>query len=472
MEQQETNPQDISAAQETSRAGQTRFPANFVWGAATASYQIEGTWDEDGRSLSIWDTFSREPGNVLNGDTGDVADDHYHRWQEDIGLMKSLGIKAYRFSIAWPRVLPLGEGMVNAAGLDFYDRLVDGLLEAGIQPFVTLYHWDLPQALQDRGGWANRAIVEQFAGYTEAVAQRLGDRVKHWITLNEPYVFTYVGHYFGRHAPGLSSLPIANQAAHNALVAHGRAVSVIRSLWPDAQVGITLNLSLSYPASDLPADRMAARIADGHLNRWFLDPLYGRGYPADMLALYGEDAPAVEPGDMETIAAPTDFLGVNYYNNRFVRAVSADVSGLGHATLSGDELVQAGYELTEMGWPVMPDGLRELLVRLHREYRPPAIYITENGAAYADEVKDGAVHDARRVDYLREHLAAARRAISDGAPLRGYFVWSLMDNFEWALGYSKRFGVIYVNYETQERILKDSAKYYRRVVEANEVLEA
>lgn len=461
---------------EASRSALSRFPADFVWGAATASYQIEGAWNEDGKGDSIWDTFSHAPGNVVNGDTGDQADDHYHRYQQDVMLMQLLGLKAYRFSISWPRVLPEGEGQVSEPGLDFYDRLVDELLMSGIQPFVTLYHWDLPQALQDRGGWGNRAVIEQFAAYTEVVAQRLGDRVKHWITLNEPHVFAYAGHYGGRHAPGLRSLPLANQVAHNALVAHGRSVSLIRALWPDASAGITLNLSLPYPASDLPADRQAARIADGQLNRWFLDPVFGRGYPQDILAFYGDAAPRMEPGDMEVIAAPIDFLGVNYYNNRFVRAVSADVDGSGVAGLKPEELVEAGYEVTEMGWPVMPDGLRELLVRLQRDYHPRAIYITENGAAFADEVveEDGEhlVHDARRVEYLREHFAAARRAISEGVPLRGYFVWSFMDNFEWALGYGKRFGVVHVDYETQVRTPKDSALFLQRVIQHNGVPES
>jgi len=449
----------------------SRFPAGFVWGAATASYQIEGAWNEDGKSPSIWDTFSHTPGNILNNDTGDQADDHYHRWETDVDLMKTIGLQAYRFSISWPRVLPGGEGAVNQAGLDFYDRLVDRLLAAGIRPYVTLYHWDLPQVLQERGGWVNRAIVEQFAAFSEVVAQRLGDRVRHWITLNEPYVFTYGGYYGGWHAPGLKDLAAANQAAHHALVAHGRAVSVIRAQRPDAQVGITLNLSLAYPASDLPADHQAARIADGQLNRWFLDPIYGRGYPEDMLTFYGEAAPAIEPGDLETAAAATDFLGVNYYSNRFVRAVSADVDGLGVSGLKAEELVRAGYEVTEMGWPVMPDGLRELLVRLHRDYRMPAIYVTENGAAFADVVEgtgaDRRVRDERRVAYLREHFAAARRAISEGVPLRGYFVWSLMDNFEWTFGYSRRFGIVYVDFQTQERILKDSARYLQQVIAAN-----
>lgn len=311
------------------RSAQTRFPASFLWGAATASYQIEGAHNADGRGESIWDTFSHTPGNVINGDTGDVADDHYNRMSGDVAMMRQMGLQAYRFSIAWPRVLPDGEGKINPPGLDFYDRLVDALLGAGIRPCATLYHWDLPQALQDRGGWGNRAIIEQFASYTEAVAQRLGDRIKDWITLNEPHVFAYVGHFWGRHAPGLRSLPLANQVAHHALVSHGRAVSVIRALWSDANVGITLNLNLAYPASDLPADRQAARTADGQLVRWFLDPLYGRGYPADMLALYGDASPEVEPGDMEVIATPTDFLGINYYSNRFVRAVGVDVDPLG-----------------------------------------------------------------------------------------------------------------------------------------------
>jgi beta-glucosidase len=469
-ERSNPNSENQSVPNESVRGGQASFPAAFVWGAATASYQIEGAWDEDGKGPSIWDTFSQAEGNVLNNDTGNTANDHYHLWQNDVAMMKSIGLRAYRFSIAWPRVLPSGNGAVNQPGLDFYDRLVDGLLEAGIQPYVTLYHWDLPQALQDKGGWANRTIIENFACYTEVVAQRLGDRVKHWITLNEPHVFAYAGHYGGQHAPGISHLPTANQVAHNCLVAHGRAVSVIRALWPDAQAGITLNLSLAYPASGMPGDRLAARIADGQLNRWFLDPLYGRGYPQDMLTFYGDACPSVEAGDMEVIATPTDFLGVNYYSNRFSRSVSSDINGFGVGGLKPEELIEAGYEVTEMGWPVMPDGLREVLVMLHKEYRPHGIYVTENGAAFADEVEDGAVRDIRRVEYLREHFAAARRAISDGVPLRGYFVWSLMDNFEWAFGYGKRFGIVYVDYESQQRILKDSAKYLQRIIESNQVL--
>lgn len=460
------NPQNLTI----SSLNTSRFPAQFIWGAATASYQIEGAWNEDGKGPSIWDTFSHAPGNVSNGDTGDIADDHYHRWQEDIHMMKSMGLKAYRFSIAWSRIFPSGAGDVNSAGLDFYDRLVDGLLAAGITPYATLYHWDLPQALQDLGGWTNRAIIDQFASYTEAVADRLGDRVKHWITLNEPYVFTYLGYYFGMHAPGYRNLGDANQAAHNAMVAHGRAVSVLRALWPDAEVGITLNLCLSYPASDMPGDRLAARIADGQQNRWFLDPLYGRDYPEDLWTYYGDTVPEMEADDMEIISTPTDFLGINYYHNQFVRSVNTQTNGSGFASLSRDDLIAAGYELTEMDWPVMPDGLRELLVRVNKDYQPGAIYITENGAAFADQVEDGSVHDPRRVSYLREHLSSARRAISEGVPLRGYFAWSLMDNFEWALGYSKRFGIVYVDYQTQQRILKDSAHFYQKVIQANAVV--
>ena len=407
---------------------------------------------------------------MLNNDTGDIADDHFHHWQNDVEIMKAMGLKSYRFSVSWPRVLPQGHGKANEAGLAFYDRLVDALLEAGIRPFVTLYHWDLPAALQERGGWGNRSVVEWFACYTEAVAQRLGDRVKDWITLNEPHVFAYAGHYAGRHAPGIKDLGTANQVSHNALVAHGRAMNVIRALWPDAKAGITLNLSIPYPASDLPADRQAARMADGQLNRWFLDPLFGRGYPKDMLTFYGESIPVVEAGDMEMISSPLDFLGVNYYANRFVRAVSADVDAFGFSALKREELVEAGYEVTEMGWPIMPDGLRELLVGLQREYRPLAIYVTENGAAFNDVLEGEAVHDVDRVDYLHEHFAAARRAISDGVPLRGYFVWSLLDNFEWAHGYDKRFGLVYVDYETQKRILKDSANYLQKVIQSNEVI--
>jgi beta-glucosidase len=450
----------------------TIFPENFTWGAATASYQIEGAVNEAGRGLSIWDTFSHLPGTTANGDTGDVACDHYHRWQSDVKLMADLGMQSYRFSIAWSRVIPNGTGAVNEAGLDFYDQLVNGLLAANITPWVTLYHWDLPQALQDNGGWANRDTVNAFVAYSDLVVRRLGDRVKHWITHNEPWVVSFAGNYQGRHAPGIRDLPTALQVSHNLLLSHGLAVPVIRAASHEAQVGITLNFSPARPASAAPEDIAAAKLHDGYVNRWFLDPLYGHGYPADMVALYGAAMHDIGPKDLEQIAVPTDFLGANYYYPGIVRHVETDVNPLGFAPISSKELAAAGYELTEMGWPIVPDAFTNLLTRLHSDYNPGAIYITENGAAFDDQVENGTVHDAQRIAYLYGHLKAVKDAITAGVPVKGYFVWSLLDNFEWALGYGKRFGIVYIDYKTQARIPKASAEWYRRVIAAHAVVDA
>jgi beta-glucosidase len=448
-----------------------RFPEGFLWGTATAAYQIEGAAFQDGRGPSIWDTFSHTPGKTLNGETGDISCDHYNRWREDVKLIQELGLTAYRFSISWPRVLPQGAGQPNERGLDFYDRLVDELQAANITPFVTLYHWDLPQALQDRGGWANRDTVNAFASYADLVARRLGDRVGHWITHNEPWVAAFAGHYHGRHAPGIQDLRTALQVSHHLLLSHGRAVPALRDRRPDTRVGITLNLAPARPASPTLADRAAARLHDGYLNRWFLDPLFGRGYPADMLTFYGDEAPRATAEDLKAIAAPIDFLGVNYYSPGIVRAVSSEVEPLGFSVLSGADLAARGHEVTEMGWSVVPDGLAELLERVHRDYSPGAIYITENGAAFNDQVMNGVVNDWQRIAYLRRHLLAAHKAIASGVPLRGYFVWSLVDNFEWALGYGKRFGLIYVDYPTQARVPKASATWYRSVIAANAIAD-
>ncbi len=438
------------------------FPKGFVWGAATASYQIEGAWDEDGKGESIWDRFSHTPGKVDNGDTGDAACDHYHRWREDVALMREMGLKAYRFSISWPRVLPEGRGRVNPAGLDFYSRLVDGLLEAGIEPFVTLYHWDLPQRLQDEGGWPERTSAEAFAGYTEAVSRALGDRVKHWITLNEPWVSAFVGYRDGRHAPGHTNLHEALAAAHHLLLAHAQALAVLRGNCPGAALGITLNFTPQEPASPSRADRDAARWIDGYINRWFLDPLAGRGYPADMAQAFADPLEFVMPGDMETIAAPVDFLGINYYTRNIARSEAVGEEE------NAPRTVFRGDEITEMDWEVYPEGLYRLLGRLHFGYDFPAIYITENGAAFDDRPgPDGQVDDPARLAYLRRHLEKVRQAIEIGVPVRGYFAWSLMDNFEWAFGYSKRFGLVYVDYPTQRRILKSSAKWYGQVIREN-----
>ena len=442
----------------------TVFPDNFLWGAATSSYQIEGAWNEDGKGESIWDRFSHTPGKIVDGSTGDVACDHYHRWQEDLELMQSLGLQAYRFSIAWPRILPQGRGQVNQAGLDFYDRLVDGLLARNITPFVTLYHWDLPQALEDARGWPDRATAEAFVQYVEVVSARLGDRVKHWITHNEPWVAAFLGYGMGIHAPGARDFQQAAAAAHHLLLSHGWAVPVLRANSPEARVGITLNLTDVVPASPSPQDYHAARELDAFLNRWFLDPLYGRQYPADGMAWFEREHQVqphfVKAGDLETIATPIDFLGVNFYTRHVARGPA---EGNLPPTITTER-----SEFTEMGWEVAPRSLFRLLNRLHFDYQVPSIYITENGAAFADQLSaDGQVHDPRRVAYLRAHLQAAHDAIQCGVPLQGYFVWSLMDNFEWAFGYTKRFGIVYVDFETQQRIVKDSGLWYREVISRN-----
>ncbi|HYZ52544.1 MAG TPA: GH1 family beta-glucosidase [Streptosporangiaceae bacterium] len=438
------------------------LPADFIWGVATSAYQIEGAVTEDGRSPSIWDTFAHTPGKVARGDTGDVACDHYHRWPEDIGIMKQLGASAYRFSIAWPRVQPGGDGPVNAAGLAFYDRLVDALLDAGITPYPTLYHWDLPQALQDRGGWASRETAERFAAYASVVADRLGDRVTDWVTLNEPRCSAWIGHLEGRHAPGLTDIAIAVPAAYHLLLGHGLAAQAVRAAAPGARVGIVNVLSTCEPASDRDEDVEAAARFDGHVNRWWLDPIHGRGFPADMLKIYGVDLPE-RPGDLETIAAPLDWLGVNYYSPSVITDDPA-----GGPPQAKETAPAAGVPETMLHWEVRPDGLERVLVRLAREYAPRQVYVTENGSAWADTVApDGQVHDAERARYLEEHLAACGRAARRGVPLAGYFAWSLLDNFEWDYGYDARFGLVYVDYATQQRSVKDSGRRYASIIESH-----
>jgi beta-glucosidase len=443
----------------------TEFPKDFLWGSATSSYQIEGAWNEDGKSESNWDRFSHTPGHIIDRSTGDVAVDHYHRWREDVALMAELGLKAYRFSIAWPRVLPSGWGKVNPAGLSFYSRLVDELLSRGIQPLVTLYHWDHPQVLEDRGGWTGRTTAEAFAEYAEVVARQLGDRVKMWATLNEPWVSAFLGYMQGVHAPGHHDLGEAVAAAHHLLLAHGWAVSIIRRDSPASQVGIVLNMAPIVPASSSQADEQAARLSDASLNRMFADPLSGRGYPDELDERYTLPASLVQPGDMQVIKAPLDFVGINYYFRNIVRNHE-----IAEERNKPREVFPNG-EQTEMGWEVYPEGLYELLTRLKRDYDFPAYYITENGAAFADHIAaDGSVDDPRRLAYVKAHLEQAARAIAEGVPLRGYFVWSLMDNFEWAQGYTKRFGVVYVDYATQRRIPKSSARWFQRVIADNAVL--
>jgi beta-glucosidase len=435
------------------------FPPDFRWGAATSAYQIEGAVNEDGRGETIWDRFCEIPGKVRNGETGAVACDHYHRYREDVGLMHRLGLNAYRFSIAWSRVLPSGRGQVNAQGLDFYDRLVDELLEHDIQPFPTLYHWDLPQALEDEGGWPARGIVDAFLEYTEVVINRLGDRVKHWTTLNEPWVAAWPGYGLGVLAPGRTGDATALAAAHHMLLAHGRAVEVIRRVIPAAQVGIVLNLIPVYPNSDRDEDRNAARLSDGRDNRWFLDPIFRASYPADVVEHFGDRMPEVQDGDLQAMAAPLDFLGINYYLRRIVRADPAGKQA------EGVPVRPEHAEFTDVDWEVYPDGLVDLLQRVTREYAPPSIMITENGAAFPDvQMHGGQIHDTERTRYLERHLEAAATAIASGVPLHGYFVWSLLDNFEWAHGFWKRFGIIYVDYARLERIPKASFEWYKSFI--------
>ena len=443
---------------------QYTFPENFIWGAATSSYQIEGAWNEDGKGENIWDRFSHTPGKVNNGDTGDVACDHYHRWREDIELMKEIGLKAYRFSISWARIFPSGRGEINQAGIDFYSNLVDGLLKAGIEPWVTLYHWDLPQALQDGGGWTARSTVDAFLEYADVFTKALGDRVKDWITFNEPWVSAHVGYEEGRHAPGIKALDSAVAASHHLLLSHGKAVPIIRKNSPNANVGITLNLTPQEPASPSIPDRKLSTWKDGYINRYFLDPLVGRGYPQDMADSYGTPMDFVLPGDMDTIAVSIDFLGVNYYT----RSIARDENTQDNLPVTVERI----GAITEMNWEVFPPGLYRMLGRLHFDYAFPAIYITENGAAFTDKVSaDGEIDDHDRLSYIREHLKICHRAIEIGVPLKGYFAWSLMDNFEWAFGNVKRFGLIRVDFETLERTIKSSGRWYGQVIRANAVEE-
>lgn len=433
----------------------------FIWGAATSSYQIEGAVDVGGRGPSIWDTFCAREGTIADATNGDVACDHYHRWADDLDLLKWMGVDSYRFSIAWPRIQPTGRGSGNTAGLDFYSRLVDGLLERGIDPAVTLYHWDLPQALEDEGGWRHRDIVDRFVEYTDIVSRHLGDRVNLWITHNEPWCVAHLGHATGEQAPGLKDVGTSLTVAHHVLLSHGAAVPVIRRNVPGASVGITLNLCPAFPASASEADARATRLFDGFFNRWYLDPVYGRGYPADKVADYQATGdlpegplPFVHDGDLDVIAAETDFLGINYYSRGIIR----DETATDNAPIT----LRSTGNVTDMGWEVHADSLRLLLHRVADEYGPRSIYITENGAAYPTMPDEhGRVPDDARRAYLEGHINAVVAARAEGVPVDGYFAWSLLDNFEWAFGYEKRFGLIYVDYDTQERVPKDSAHWYR-----------
>jgi beta-glucosidase len=432
------------------------FPKDFFWGAATCAYQIEGAVQEGGRGETIWDRFSHTPGRIRDGNTGDVACDHYHRYRDDIDLMRQMNHNAYRGSIAWARIFPAGSGAPNPAGIDFYQRLVDALLEAGITPWLTLYHWDLPQALQDRGGWANRDTAQHFADYVRIITGYLGDRVKHWITHNEPWCSTILSTYLDMLAPGGRDLALTLQGAHHVLLSHGLAVRAIRESVPGAVIGIAPNYTPAYPASDSPADVAAAHRFDGYFNRWFIEPLAGKGYPPDMWEYYGAHVPDVLPNDQDIIAAPLDFLGLNYYNH----AVVADDPASPNYPHTRDVPTPGIWRTADR--EVYPDGMYDMLLRVHRDYAFPALVITENGAALPDTISaDGQVHDPDRIRFLQAHFAQAARALAAGIPLKGYFVWSLLDNFEWAAGFSMRYGLTYTDYATQRRIIKDSGWWYR-----------
>ncbi|NGN67393.1 beta-glucosidase, partial [Streptomyces sp. A7024] len=441
-----------------------RFPDGFRWGTSTSAYQVEGSVRADGKGESIWDRFAAVPGAIENGDTGDVACDQYRRWAEDADLMAGLGLNAHRFSLSWPRILPDGgAGRVEKRGLDHYDRVIDGLLERGIEPLVTLYHWDLPQPLQERGGWRARETAERFAEYAAVCFEAYGDRVRDWVTINEPWVIGLLGHQLGLHAPGEKDLRGSAEAMHHLLLAHGLAVRELRSggARADARAGIAYSLWPHTPATDSAADHEAAHGSDGYTNRWFLDPVHGRGYPADMRAHWERaigPLDFVRDGDEDTIAAGSDFIGVNYYTRRIVRAGAGD--GPWPWKVEGG---RADVPRTDLNWEILPDELESLLVRLHEEYSGVPLMVTENGGVFNDQPgPDGAVHDDRRVDFLHRHLAAVHAAIGAGAPVEGYYHWSLIDNFEWAMGYRPRFGLVHVDRETQRRTVKDSGLWYGR----------
>ncbi|AGB40269.1 beta-galactosidase [Halobacteroides halobius DSM 5150] len=442
-----------------------QFPLDFVWGSATSSYQIEGAYDEDGKGESIWDIFSHTLGKINNNDTGDVACDHYHRYKEDIELMKEIGLDSYRFSISWPRILPNGKGEINQKGLNFYKELVDQLLEAGIEPVITLYHWDLPQALQEEGGWANRDTIKYFVKYAEVLFDELGAKVSQWITHNEPWVVSFLGYAEGEHAPGIKDRKQALQVAHNLLVSHGLVVKKFRELDLTGDIGITLNLTSVYSYSETDKDQEAAQLMEEYINGWFLDPVFKGSYPKKLAQIYENQFGKIDiqAGDMDLISQEIDFLGINYYSRALINYNP-------NSKFYGIESIKpAESDYTAMNWEIYPDGLYDLLTKLNQEYTNKPLYITENGAAFDDQIIAGQVNDQRRINYLKEHFKSVYRAIQDGVPVRGYYVWSLMDNFEWAYGYSKRFGLIYVDYNTQKRTLKDSAYWYQQVIEENSI---
>lgn len=439
-----------------------KFPKDFLWGCATSAYQIEGSPLADGAGPSVWHRFSHTPGRVQDGDTGDVTCDHYRRWESDVDLMHSLGLNSYRFSIAWGRVLPEGTGRINPAGLDFYDRLVDKLLSRGIQPMVTLFHWDLPAALDDRGGWLNRDIAQWFAEYADVMFRRLDDRVKYWTTLNEPWVVADGGYMHGVLAPGHRNMFEAPLAAHHLMMAHGAAVQAYRATGRN-KIGLVVNIEPKYPASQSDADCAAARRAEAYMNRQYLDPALLGSYPEELHEVFGEAWPHWPAADLKLIKQPLDYIGVNYYTRAVVRS---DPTAW---PLKATTVKQKQHTHMETGWEVYPQGLVDTLLWVKDNYGNPPVYITENGACFFDppQVEGPVLEDPLRVDYLRKHITAVHTAIQRGADIRGYFAWSLFDNFEWAFGFSKRFGIVHMNYETLKRTLKASAHFYSKVIASN-----
>lgn len=450
------------------------FPKDFLWGAATAAYQVEGAANIDGRGPSIWDTFSHAPGNTLNGDTGDVACDHYHRYPEDVALMKKIGLQGYRFSFSWSRLFPNGDLVKNQKGFDFYDKLINEIESAGITPLSTLYHWDLPQTLQDKGGWVNRETVDRFGEYAAAVAQHFGDRIKNIAPINEPWCVAWLGHGLGVHAPGHKDRKEVWAAAHHTVIAHATAMNAMRAVRGDIKIGPVINQA-NYPADD-PSDPYLAHasdLMDAMQNRWWMDAFMRGSYPKVLLEEFGDEIlPVIKDGDMELARTKNDWLGINFYfDTRIGKADVANPVQFDPSTVLGLTIDSTPKgELTDMGWPLTPQGLKNLMVRWHKEYGSalPDIYITENGVAYPDGPDaNGEIKDERRIRYLQTHLSALSEAIAEGAPVKGYFQWSLLDNFEWSLGYAKRFGIVHVDYATQERRLKDSAKWYSEVIKSN-----
>ncbi|WP_163578857.1 GH1 family beta-glucosidase [Gracilibacillus saliphilus] len=439
-----------------------QFPKDMQWGTATASYQIEGAANEGGRGVSIWDTFSKTPGNVVNGDNGDVACDSYHRYEEDVELMKDLGIDVYRFSVAWPRIFPNGTGEVNQEGLDYYHRLVDKLLENGIEPMCTLYHWDLPQALQDKGGWGNRETIDAFVDYAELMFKEFSGKIKKWLTLNEPWCISFLSNFIGVHAPGNQDLQLATQISHHLLVAHGKTVQKFRELGNDGEIGFAPNTTWLEPYSNRQEDIDACNREIGWYIEWFMDPVFKGTYPDFMVDWFKKKGVEldIEDGDMETINQPVDFLGINYYTGHIARYKENE-------GLLDWEMVEMNYDRTDIGWPIFPEGFYNVLMRIKDSYGDIPIYITENGSCYNDEPENGSVKDSGRINYLQQHLTALSRAIASGVNVKGYITWSLMDNFEWAEGYTMRFGIVHVNYRTLERTKKDSFYWYKQTIANN-----